>query len=168
VDYRVRGYRPWRGEARLMLFEFACVGKQGRMMKFGNLVIAIGKPDVEGRPIWGVGDSGGVRSGEPTDRLIRAGVSMGSGGSDGTGYVLVTGEVLSPEVDRVEVRFDTGRTLRDNTEGDVFGLVDFGARQACELRALGADGDVVYTEDLRSRLKADGARPVGGCARSGR
>lgn len=53
-------------------------------------------------------------------------VSYSTGGGGGTEhgrFTIVSGEVLAPEVEAVEVVFDDGERLRDDTANDVFAFV---------------------------------------------
>ncbi len=56
---------------------------------------------------------------------------------------IVYGRALSPEVAAVEVRFDTGATLRDQVTDGTWAVVGDGASAACELRVLNAQEQVM-------------------------
>jgi hypothetical protein len=61
---------------------------------------------------------------------------------------VVFGRALSPEVAAVEVRFDTGVTLRDQVTDGTWAVVADGATAACEVRALNEQEQVLQQIDV--------------------
>jgi hypothetical protein len=60
---------------------------------------------------------------------------------------IVYGRALSPEVAAVEVRFDTGATLRDQVTDGTFAVVGDGASAACEVQVLNTQEQVIQQID---------------------
>jgi len=70
---------------------------------------------------------------------------------------IVYGRARSPEVAAVEVRFDTGATLRDQVTDGTWAVVSDGATAACEVRVLNAQEQVVQQIDATAAGTASGA-----------
>ncbi len=97
-------------------------------------------------------------------------VTLGSHGNgqtmDGAWYASVTGRVVAPDrVTAVEVSFDNGRSVRREVDGRAFILVGWGARNPCELRAIGDGGRVLERIPL-DPVEGPGPGPARGCPRS--
>lgn len=63
-------------------------------------------------------------------------------------YTVFYGEVLSPTVAAVEVTFNNGKVLRDNTLDGMLLLVAPGATAICDVRALGVDNQILQRDEL--------------------
>ncbi|MEP0915958.1 hypothetical protein NC981_03940 [Leptolyngbya sp. DQ-M1] len=58
------------------------------------------------------------------------------------------GEVLSPTVAAVEVTFNNGKVLRDNSLDGMLLLVAPGATAICDVRSLGVDNQILQRDEL--------------------
>lgn len=93
------------------------------------------------------------------ENLVNYGISK-SANQSGDRYTILYGQVISAKVSAVEVTFDNGRTLRDESSNGVFALVASGATAVCELRVFGADNQILQQEELAvPREVADGQPP---------
>jgi hypothetical protein len=63
-------------------------------------------------------------------------------------YTSIFGRALSSEVVAVEATFSTGQTLRDQVTNGVFGMMLPRAAKICEVRILGANGQVLQRNGL--------------------
>ncbi|MBD1844114.1 hypothetical protein H6F89_12015 [Cyanobacteria bacterium FACHB-63] len=63
-------------------------------------------------------------------------------------YAVFYGEVLSPTVAAVEVTFNNGKVLRDNTLDGTLLLVAPGATAICDVRVLGVDNQILQRDEL--------------------
>jgi hypothetical protein len=63
-------------------------------------------------------------------------------------YTSIFGRALSSEVVAVEATFSTGQTLRDQVTDGVFGIVLPRAAKICEVRIMGANGQVLQRNGL--------------------
>ncbi|HYN87735.1 MAG TPA: hypothetical protein VER55_04360 [Ardenticatenaceae bacterium] len=91
--------------------------------------------------------AGGSSTGAPREELVHYGLGRNSRGDDAQDLVVVYGEVLVPEVFAVEVLFDDGTTRRDSADHGFFALAGLDVN-ACELRVLGADEELLREIDL--------------------
>lgn len=88
------------------------------------------------------GGSGSAGSAGPAGRRISYMYSSGSSIEHGS-HSSVIGEVLTPEIEAVEIVFDDGRRLRDETEGDVFAFTVTGSVAPCALFLLDGENQLV-------------------------
>lgn len=63
-------------------------------------------------------------------------------------YTVFYGEVRSPNVAAVEVTFNNGKVLRDNSTDGMLLLVAPGATAICDVRALGVDNQILQRDEL--------------------
>lgn len=84
---------------------------------------------------------------QPSEKLVNYGISR-STKQGGDRYAILYGQVISPKVSAVEVTFDNGQILRDESSNGVFALVSPGATGVCELRVFGTDNQILQQEDL--------------------
>lgn len=63
-------------------------------------------------------------------------------------YVLVQGQIQSPEIATLEAQFDNAITLQDSGDQDRFAIVAAGANRLCELRGLDAQNQVIFRESI--------------------
>lgn len=68
------------------------------------------------------GGSGSAGNVGPAGQRVSYSTGSGTGAEHGS-FTIVSGEVLAPEVEAVEVVFDDGERLRDDTANDVFAFV---------------------------------------------
>lgn len=67
---------------------------------------------------------------------------------------LVYGRVVGPNVAAVEATFDQGQTVRSDVRDGMFAIVAPGAKAACEVRALDAQGTVLQPSDPSKQSNA--------------
>lgn len=82
-----------------------------------------------------------------SEKLVNFGISR-SVKPGGDRYAILYGQVISKKVEAVEVTFDNGQILRDESSNGVFALVSPSATGVCELRVIGADNQILQQEDL--------------------
>lgn len=81
-------------------------------------------------------------------------------------YTVLYGQVLSPQVSAVEVTFNNGKSLRDESPDGMFALVAQGATGVCDIRVFGYDNQILQRHELipRKAEMADGntCQPISG------
>ena len=68
---------------------------------------------------------------------------------------ILYGQVLSPQVSAVEVTFNNGKSLRDESPDGLFALVASGATGICDIRAFGYDNQILQRDELISPRSSD-------------
>ncbi len=85
-------------------------------------------------------------------------LDYGIGHTKGKGndrQTILYGQVLSPQVSAVEVTFNNGKSLRDESPDGLFALVASGATGICDIRAFGYDNQILQRDELISPQKSD-------------
>ena len=84
-------------------------------------------------------------------------VDYGIGYTVGKGHdrqTIFYGQVLSPQVSAVEVSFNNGKSLRDESLDGLFALVASGATGVCDIRVFGYDNQILQRNELISPQKS--------------
>ncbi len=144
ASLQILGRRSWaRGVVVLYSYVQPARDEMPAMQMFGHSLVertALGTWQTHG------GGAGGSSAPPPKEDWVDFG--RGSGSNDQNSYSLIFGRTLSPEVKAVEASFDDGQTLRDTTLDGFFVLITPKLVQACEMRVLGADDQVLRRIDL--------------------
>lgn len=85
-------------------------------------------------------------------------IDYGVGHTRGKGndrQTILYGQVLSPQVSAIEVTFNNGKSLRDESPDGLFALVASGATGICDIRAFGYDNQILQRDELISPRKSD-------------
>ncbi|MCY7322832.1 MAG: hypothetical protein LH660_13770 [Phormidesmis sp. CAN_BIN36] len=80
-------------------------------------------------------------------------IEYGVGHTVGKGtdrQTILYGQVLSPQVSAVEVTFNNGKSLRDESPDGLFALVAPGATGICDIRVFGYDNQILQRNELIS------------------
>lgn len=98
--------------------------------------------------------------------LIDYGVDRTSAAKGSDRYTVLYGQVLSPQVSAVEVTFNNGKSLRDESPDGLFALVAQGATGVCDIRVFGYDNQILQRHELISRntktLDGNTCQPISG------
>ncbi len=85
-------------------------------------------------------------------------IDYGVGHTIGKGtnrQTIVYGQVLSPQVSAIEVTFNNGKSLRDESPDGLFALVAPGATGICDIRVFGFDNQILQRNELISPQNSD-------------
>ena len=99
---------------------------------------------------WQLGSSSGyfiaAEKSKPVS-LIDCGIGYTTGKRNDRQTILY-GQVLSPQVSAVEVTFNNGKSLRDESLDGLFALVAPGATGICDIRVFGYDNQILQRNEL--------------------
>lgn len=105
---------------------------------------------------WQLGSSSGyfiaAEKSKPVS-LIDYGIGHTTGKRNDRQTILY-GQVLSPQVSAVEVTFNNGKSLRDESLDGLFALVAPGATGICDIRVFGYDNQILQRNELISPQKS--------------
>lgn len=108
---------------------------------------------------WQLSSSGGrFTTAEKSKSKPVSLIDYGVGRTVGKGndrQTILYGQVLSPQVSAVEVTFNNGKSLRDESPDGLFALVAPGATGICDIRVFGYDNQILQRNELISPQKSD-------------
>jgi hypothetical protein len=149
-NFQVLTTRKW-SQGIVALYRGVCPGDENQASEQQVLSYRVAKRNgME----WHITSSGSQRLKEqekskakPTT-LINYGV--GRSGKGKQRQTVLYGQVLSPQASAVEVTFNNGKSLRDESPDGMFAIVAPGATGVCDIRVFGYDNQILQREELIS------------------
>jgi hypothetical protein len=151
--FKVLSTQPWSQGVIVLYSAFCPTDKAKTAMHpvFGHKVVRRTGATWQ---VSGSGSYGTENESVPSEQLVEYDISRSLNqhsaniSSQNEPYTILYGRVLKPKVLAVEVTFNNGKTMRDESSNGVFALLSAGATGVCELRLLGADNQLLRQEDL--------------------
>ncbi|MBD2019563.1 hypothetical protein H6F43_05110 [Leptolyngbya sp. FACHB-36] len=149
-NFRILGSRDW-ANGKSVVYQATCRNNSSKP----SLAI-VGYSMFERHGLnWspaGGGSAGSPLNASSPQKLAQFVASQST--NQGNRYAAVHGQILSPQVATIEAQFSNGKLLRDDGNGEMFAIVEAGATRVCQVRLLGANGQVLQRHQVGSEAKS--------------